>query len=67
MDHRDGDAKFIDRSARAIAAEKLRELQKPGDTEISHSMADDVLCELLVKLGCSDVVEEWKKVEKWYA
>lgn len=38
-----------------------------GDTEIDHSMADGILCELLEKLGYSEVVEEYHKVDKWFA
>lgn len=49
------------------AVNKLRELQRCGDIEIAHSMADDVLCDLLIALGYGDVVDEFKAVEKWYA
>jgi len=51
------------------AIEKLREIQSlgEGDPEAAHSMADEVLCDLLRQLGFADVVEEWSKVEKWYA
>ncbi len=36
------------------------------DTESGHVEADDILCELLKKLGYSDVVEEFEKIHKWY-
>lgn len=49
------------------AIQRLIELQKPGDTEASHSDADKVLCDLLVALGYASVVDEWEKVNKWYA
>ena len=52
---------------REQAIEKLREAQTTGDSEGAHSAADDVLCELLVSLGYKDVVDEWDKVDKWYA
>jgi hypothetical protein len=52
---------------REIAINLLRMEQKNGDTEMAHHNADGVLCELLKALGYSDVVEEWAKVEKWYA
>ena len=49
------------------ALEKLKEVSIPGDPEIFHSIADGVLCDLLKSLGCDKVVEEWEKVDKWYA
>lgn len=50
------------------AIAKLRELQDPGtNPEFGHADADDVLCDLLIALGYQDVVDEWKKVNKWYA
>lgn len=58
---------FIDCNAGAIAIERLKRLQAPGDAEGAHSEADEVLCWLLEKAGYSAVVEEWKKVERWYA
>ena len=51
--------------SQAIA--KLKELQSGRDIESEHSYADDVLCQLLISLGYQDVVDEWNKVEKWYA
>ena len=47
----------------------LRGLQPhwDGDVEAIHQQADDVLCELLKALGYEDVVEEWRKVPKWYS
>jgi hypothetical protein len=45
----------------------LKTLQESGDTEMAHSIADTVLCELLVELGYEDVVEEYNKISKWYA
>lgn len=53
------------REQRAI--EKLRECQKNRDFEAAHSTADDVLCDLLRELGFGKVVDEWMKVDKWYA
>lgn len=50
---------------KAIA--ELKQLQKSGDIECAHGDADVILCDLLHALGYSDVVEEWEKVEKWYA
>lgn len=45
----------------------LKECQKSGDPEGAHGRADDVLCDLLTALGNAAVVEEWRKVDKWYA
>ena len=53
--------------SREDAIEQLKQAQANGDTEVAHAMADDVLCELLGELGYGDVVEEWAKVDKWYA
>lgn len=47
--------------------ERLKKLQKGGDIEAEHAEADDVLCELLRELSYNEVVDEWEKVEKWYA
>lgn len=49
------------------AIERLRELQKLGDTESAHAHADEVLCKLLSDLGYQTVVDEYEKVDKWYA
>ena len=38
-----------------------------GDTEIDHGNADDLLCSLLTELGFGDVVNEYGKIDKWYA
>ena len=47
--------------------ERLIELQKEWDVEAAHSDADDILCDILKELGYNDIVEEFIKVEKWYA
>lgn len=49
------------------AVRKLRAIQEMSDTERAHSDADDILRELLNTLGYQDVVDEYDKVEKWYA
>lgn len=49
------------------AIKKLKKLQDSIDTEWSHIKADKILCNLLTELGLSDVVQEWEKVQKWYA
>lgn len=47
--------------------EILKKSQSNLDIEMAHSDAGDALCDLLVHLGFTDVVEEWKRVDKWYA
>lgn len=38
------------------------------DIEIAHSNADDVLCEILQKIGGFDeILKAYKAVKKWYA
>lgn len=46
---------------------RLRELQKEGDIERAHSAADNVLCEILEKLGYGDITMQYYKIDKWYA
>lgn len=52
---------------REEAIKKLKELQMYLDTEAAHDGADTVICELLESLGFADVVDEYAKVDKWYA
>lgn len=49
------------------AIDMLRQCQSGGDIEADHSNADNVLCQFLIELGYPAVVDEWRKVEKWYA
>ena len=49
------------------ALEKLKECQKSDATEAAHCDADDILCELLIGFGYQDVVDEYHKVNKWFA
>lgn len=42
-------------------------LQGSGDIEGNHSDADDLLCKALSALGYESLVEEYKKVSKWYS
>lgn len=49
------------------AIEELKKLQANGDIEIAHAYSDDVLCKLLIEMGCEDVVSEYNKIDKWYA
>lgn len=45
----------------------LRELQCCVDVESAHSDADDILCRVLKASGLQELVEEYDKIEKWYA
>ncbi len=49
------------------AIEKLKAEQGNNELEGAHIKADEVLCELLKSLGMSDVVEEYEKIEKYFA
>lgn len=51
----------------AEAISQLKDLQESNDIESAHAEADDILCTVLEVLGYSELVEEYKKVEKWYA
>ncbi len=42
-------------------------LQGLDDIEIIHGQADSLLCQFLIDLGHKDLVEEYKKVDKWYS
>lgn len=46
---------------------KLKELKNNDDNECAHSMADDLLCELLLELGYEEIVSVYEDLEKWYA
>lgn len=47
--------------------EKLHKCQENVDIEDAHCIADQVLIDALTLLGESELVNEWIKVEKWYA
>lgn len=51
----------------AEAISQLKDLQESNDVESAHAEADDILCTVLEVLGHSELIEEYKKVEKWYA
>ena len=46
---------------------RLKELQNSGDPECAHSAADGILCEILEALGYDEVINEYDKIDKWYA
>ena len=38
-----------------------------GNVELVHGIADDLLCDILSKLGYDEIVAAYARVEKWYA
>ena len=56
------DAEFI-----KIGIEKLKTYQKLKDPEKAHRRADRVLIHILRRLQLHHVVNEYKKIEKWYS
>ncbi|AKL13307.1 TPA: hypothetical protein I8271_005009 [Kluyvera intermedia] len=52
---------------RRNAIERLKILQLVNEPDYCHKEADDALCDLLQAIGYSDVVKEFKAIEKWYA
>ena len=49
------------------AIKRLTELTNIPDVEMTHEEADQVLCDLLAKLGYQSVVQAFDEVEKYYA
>ena len=37
------------------------------EPEYGHGVADEILCELLIKYGYTELVEKFNKLEKWYS
>lgn len=50
-----------------LAIIRLKEWQNCRDLEVAHTEADDILCDFLISLGYKDVVDEYRKIDKWYA
>lgn len=46
---------------------QLKAEQNNPDTEVAHGNADDLLCDLLKQFGLNRLVEEYNKIDKWYA
>ena len=46
---------------------ELAELNTRYDIELAHIRADEILCEIIILYGLFDVVDEWRKVIKWYS
>lgn len=47
-------------------AKQIKSEAMSGDNETDHRMADDLLCDLLVSIGCSESVAAFQAVGKWY-
>jgi len=59
------DAEFA-KEMRQVGEEYTTHTGRP-DTEVVHSVADDLLCELLSRLGYVETVREFHNLDKWYA
>lgn len=49
------------------AVNAMKELSNTDDHEMNHINGDNILCDLLTKLGYKEVVEEFENLYKWYA
>ena len=47
--------------------EQMKALQDEWDIEEAHGKADDILCEVLRKLGYNRIVDLYEKIDKWYS
>lgn len=46
---------------------RMSECDKMGDPEKGHATADGILCDLLEKLGYTELVKAFDEVWKWYS
>ena len=49
-----------------VLCERMQQLASDADIEAAHGKADDILCEVLDKLGYTEIVELYNGIEKWY-
>ena len=47
--------------------EELVALQQVHDLEVAHIRADEILVDILKDLGLENIVNEYEKINKWYA
>jgi len=47
--------------------ERLIVLQEDSDREMAHMEADEILCDVLERLGYTELVQEYNGIAKWYA
>ena len=58
----------MDKKLLAEYVEKMKECVKMShDPEMAHSLADDLLCDFLEKLGYGELTDIFNDVQKWYA
>jgi hypothetical protein len=55
-----------EKMTRETAIEELVKCKSEYDTETAHSIADVVLCQLLIALGYDDVVKEYRAIDKHF-
>ena len=55
------------KESRELFLQKMLELQKDEDYEVTHIKADGLLCEMLIELGYKDIVDAYNGINKWYA
>ena len=48
-------------------AEKMAYLYESNDTEMKHRIADDLMCEVLTRLGYEEGVQIFYNMTKWYS
>ena len=48
------------------ALEHMKAVLQSEDQIQPHIDGDEILCKLLITFGCEDVVEEYRKIRKWY-
>ena len=46
---------------------RMNDLLDMNDKEEAHIRADNILCEVLEKIGFHDVVNVFHEIDKWYA
>lgn len=63
----DTEPRLLTATELAIALVQLQECQENSDTEEAHGKADRVLVSVLRTIGYDQLVNEYKKVAKWYA
>lgn len=57
----------IDKALSEEFKARLAAVMKDDRDEVSwHTKADDLLCELLRRLGYDEVVKEFESIPKWY-
>jgi len=50
-----------------IVKQELIKLQEEDDIEVSHTGADNIICDFIIALGYKDIVDEYDKIHKYYS